>query len=126
MTGNIDKDVWLGHFSNVFNATTEPYENVFDGSLNESPSETFNLQLNGDISHNEVVEAISHLKQNKAGGPDTLIPDIFIHSAEKFIIYLWQWLVATRITKYLHVICVHDFLFFFFFLLSPFFLFFFP
>ena len=56
MTGNIDKDVWLGHFSNVFNATTEPYENVFDGSLHESFSETFNLQLNGDISHNEVVE----------------------------------------------------------------------
>ena len=82
VTGNIDKDVWLEHFSNVFNATTEPYENVFDGSLHESFSETFNLQLNGDISHNEVVEAISHLKQNKAGGPDTLIPEIFIHSAE--------------------------------------------
>jgi len=82
VTGNIDKEVWLEHFSNVFNATTEPYENVFDGSLHESFSETFNLQLNGDISHNEVVEAISHLKQNKAGGPDTLIPEIFIHSAE--------------------------------------------
>ena len=52
----------------MFNATTEPYEKVFDGSLHESFSETFNLQLNGDISHNEVVEAISHLKQNKAGG----------------------------------------------------------
>ena len=38
--------------------------------------------MNGDISHNEVAEAISHLKQNKAGGPDTLIPEIFIHSAE--------------------------------------------
>ena len=38
--------------------------------------------MNGDISQNEVVEAISHLKQNKAGGPDTLIPEIFIHSAE--------------------------------------------
>ena len=43
VTGNIDKDVWLDHFSNVFNATTEPYENVFDGSLHESLSETFNL-----------------------------------------------------------------------------------
>ena len=42
----------------------------------------FNLQLNGDISHNEVTEAISHLKPNKVGGPDTLIPEIFIHSAE--------------------------------------------
>ena len=50
-----------------------PNENVFDGSLHESCSETFNLQLNGDISHNEVVEAISHLKQNKAGGPDTFV-----------------------------------------------------
>ena len=66
----------------MFNATTEPYENVFGGSLHESFSETFYLQLNGDISHNEVVEAISHLKQNKAGGPDTLIPEIFIYSAE--------------------------------------------
>ena len=55
---------------------------VFDGSLHESLSETFNLQLNGDISHNEVVEAINHLKQNKAGRPETLIPEIFIHSAE--------------------------------------------
>ena len=82
VTGNIDKDVWLEHFSSVFNATPEPYENVFDGSLHECFSETFNLQLNGDISHNEVVEAISHLKQNKAGGPDALIPEIFIHSAE--------------------------------------------
>ena len=66
----------------MFNSTTEPYENVFGGSLHESFSETFSLQLNGDISQNEVVEAISHLKQNKAGGPDTLIPEIFIHSAE--------------------------------------------
>ena len=41
MTGNIDKDVLLEYFSNVFNATTEPYENVFDGSLHESFSETF-------------------------------------------------------------------------------------
>ena len=47
---NIDKDLWLDHCSNVFNATTEPYENVVDGSLHESFSETFNLQLNGDIS----------------------------------------------------------------------------
>ena len=59
-----------------------PNENVFDGSLHESFSETFNLQLNGDISHNDVTEAISHLKPNKVGGPDTLIPEIFIHSAE--------------------------------------------
>ena len=82
MTGNIDKDVWLEHFSNVFNATAEPYENVFDSSLHESISETFNLQLNGDIYHKEVEEAISHLKQNKAGGPDTLILEMFLHSAE--------------------------------------------
>ena len=59
-----------------------PYENVLDDSLYESFSETVNLQLNGGISHNEVVEAISHLKQNKSGGPDTLIPEIFIHFAE--------------------------------------------
>ena len=59
-----------------------PYENVLDDSLHESFSETFNLQLNGGISHNEVVEAISHLKQNKAGGPDILNPEIFIHFAE--------------------------------------------
>ena len=68
VTGNIDKDVWLEHFSNVFNATTEPYENVFDGSLHESFSETFNLQLNGDISHNEVVEAIMQPSKTAQGG----------------------------------------------------------
>ena len=50
--------------------------------MHESFSETFNVQLNGDISHNEAVEAISHLKQIKAGGPGTLISEIFIHSAE--------------------------------------------
>ncbi len=68
VTGNIDKDVWLEHFSNVFNATTEPYENVFDGSLHECFSETFNLQLNGDISHNEVVEAIMQPSKTAQGG----------------------------------------------------------
>ena len=66
----------------MFNATTEPYENVFDASLHESVSETVKLHLNGYFFYNEVIEAISHLKQNKAGGPDTLIPEIFIHSAE--------------------------------------------
>ena len=50
--------------------------------MHECFSETFNLQLNGGISHNEVTEAISHLKQNKAGGPHTLISEILIHSAE--------------------------------------------
>ena len=44
-----------------------PNENVFDGSLHESFSETFNLQLNGDISHNEVTEAISHLNLEQGG-----------------------------------------------------------
>ena len=28
--GNIDKDVLLDHFSNVFNATTETYVHIFD------------------------------------------------------------------------------------------------
>ena len=66
----------------MFNSTTEPYENVFDGCLHECFSETFNPYLNVNISHNEVIEAISHLKQNKAGGSDTLIPETFTNSAE--------------------------------------------
>ena len=104
VTGNIDKDVWLEHFSNVFNATTEPYENVFDGSLHECFSETFNLQLNGDISHNEVVEAISHLKQNKAGGPDTLIPEILYIPRKSEFRSLWDFSVkcSLRVSFLMH------------------------
>ena len=77
-TGNalISKDDWLDHFASVFGATTEPQQhedNVHGGHVHEGLPDTFNLQLNGDISHDEVTKAINDLKQNKAGGADTLI-----------------------------------------------------
>ena len=51
-------------------------------------SETFNFQLNGDIAYDEVTEAIIHLKQSKAGGQNTLIPEVFIHSAEAIKLFI--------------------------------------
>ena len=67
----------------MFNATTEPYENVFDGSLHESFSETFKPSVErGYFSQRSRRSDQPSKNGNKAGGPDTLIPEIFIHSAE--------------------------------------------
>ena len=46
--------------------------------------------LNLDISPQEVTESIDHLKANKAGGLDGIIPDVFKHSCDKIIPFLVQ------------------------------------
>ena len=43
---------------------------------------TYEIAIYRDISHDEVTKAINHLKQNKAGSADTLIPEVFMYSAE--------------------------------------------
>ena len=89
-TGNIHKDVWLDHFSTVFNITTESqqHDNISVGLVDDCLSDEFNFQLNRDISYAEVSKATNLLKQNKAVGPDTSIPEVFIHSEETIIAFL--------------------------------------
>ena len=58
-TGNIRKDIWLDHFSTVFNVTKESqqHDNIPVGLVNDCLSDTFNLHLNRDISYAEVSKA---------------------------------------------------------------------
>ena len=44
--------------------------------------------LNLDISPQEVTESIDHLKANKAGGLDGIIPEVFKHPCDKIIPFL--------------------------------------
>ena len=41
--------------------------------------------MNSDISPKEVIEAIHHLKANKAAGPDGIIPEVCKHAGDKII-----------------------------------------
>ena len=47
-------------------------------------------ELNTDFSQNEIIKAIKQLKSNKAGGPDKLINEFFIHGQHILVPILWN------------------------------------
>jgi len=80
--GNISKDDWFKHFQVIFDASVGTAQPKVDIRNIDEEDDTFNLQLNGDIGLDEVSEAIRQLKHNKAAGPDSLVSEVFIYSAE--------------------------------------------
>ena len=58
--------------------------NVSDttGELHNMPPDTM---LNRSFTHQEITEAITKLKNNKAGGSDQIINEFLKHSRNKFV-----------------------------------------
>ena len=83
---NISEEQWLDHFKQVFCSDTSTTDDDMEcPDVHDSISDD---TLDADITPTEVAAAIRHLKNNKAAGPDGLIPEIFKHSSDVVIPYL--------------------------------------
>ena len=72
---NITSQEWFTHFEQLFaDVNQEDSEMVETIVIENTDDELENLVFNADISDDEILQAIKHLKEGKSGGPDGLLP----------------------------------------------------
>ena len=89
--GQISDEQWLAHFQNVFDSNQADVVDDSSGcGVGNEVEDGVHMdeQLDMDISSGEVLQAIKHLKLNKAAGPDGLIPEVFKHSSDVIVPFL--------------------------------------
>ena len=78
---NITSQEWFTHFEQLFadvnQEDSEMLENII---IENTEGELENLVFDADISDDEILQAIKHLKKGKSGGPVGLLPDFFMDS----------------------------------------------
>ena len=90
---DISDEQWLEHFEKVFDVkgmgqdTDDEMSSSYTTESNRNSSAEDD-SLNSDISPQEVIESIDHLKANKAAGLDGIIPEVFKHSCDKIVPFL--------------------------------------
>ena len=79
---NITTEEWLEHFETFFNDGFEIDTdnnidgNDFDITLDEPNDEVENHLFNSEITDEEILIAVKHLKKGTAAGPDSIIPKL--------------------------------------------------
>ena len=80
---NITSQEWFIHFEQLFaDVNQEDSEMVENIVIENTDDELENLVFNADISDDEILQAIKHLKKGKSGGPDGLLPEFFMESID--------------------------------------------
>ena len=93
------KNISVDLFDKYFKAINNPEDPFFQADddilyynerfLNEEAQVMFD-ELNVDITSNEIQKAISQLKQNRSGGPDGFLNELFIHGSTELLPYLLE------------------------------------
>ena len=77
--GKISKEDWYKHFQNLFK-TTENINVPVELEIDAPDDEIEFLIFSSEITDDEILAAIKHLKVGKSAGPDNLIPEFFKRS----------------------------------------------
>ena len=79
---NITSQEWFTHFEQLFADVNQEDSEMFENIVIENTDgELVNL-VNADISDDEILQAIKHLKKGRSGGPDGLLPEFSMESID--------------------------------------------
>ena len=81
---NISLAQWKEHFENLFKQDDTVSDQNIDDLFEEEPAadEIEDSIFNSEITEEEILRAVRSLKEEKAAGPDGIVPGLFIHSID--------------------------------------------
>jgi len=68
---------WVDHFRDIFQAD-EPVEAISTDDLEVDNLDDLTSTLNGEITQEEILCALGHLKMGKAAGPDEILGEMLV------------------------------------------------